>query len=206
MPPPLPLYAFLCAVRDEASGTTIWAPGLSTDRTLYNRILAYENDPDVAFPSFKTTGFGEYTKEAKENMADVDGEHGGIKVTARGADIGRKCKLLFCEELRAKGKADWWCSSSCIGTGGDERVDGVWDGGLRGSGREGTISVQTCLMMDASLPRLKVSHAQYIHHPKYKNVLMKLLDFDLHYATDSENSVIRFDLCFTHTSDTVIHS
>jgi hypothetical protein len=108
MPPPLPLYAFLYAIH-SSSGTTTWAPGLSTDPTLYDLVLAYENDPGVECPSFKTTGIGEYTNEAKKNMMEVDGEHGGIKMTARGTDIGRKCKSVFREKGRGKG-ADWWCS------------------------------------------------------------------------------------------------
>jgi hypothetical protein len=108
MPPRLPLYAFLYVIH-SSSGTTTWTPGLSTDETLYNLVLAYENDPDVDFPSFKTTGFGDYAEEAKKNMMEVDGEHGGIKVTARGWDIGKKCKPLSSEKGWGRG-ADWWCS------------------------------------------------------------------------------------------------
>jgi hypothetical protein len=88
MPPPLPLYAFLYISRIPPSNEPTWRPGLSTDKTLYDMILAYESDPDVEFPSFKTTGVGEYTKEAMQTLK----EDGGVKVTARGADIGKGCK------------------------------------------------------------------------------------------------------------------
>jgi hypothetical protein len=88
-PIPTPLYSFTYHLK---TNDKIWQPGVSTDKALWETILAYQKSTDK--PMFKTSAdtgdVGEYNEKVKTEMANQ--VHGGIAKTSNGDDVSAKCE------------------------------------------------------------------------------------------------------------------
>jgi hypothetical protein len=84
-----PLYSFIYHLK---TNDKIWRSGFSTDKALWETILAYEKSTDK--PMFKTSAdvgdIGEYNEKVKREMANE--VHGGIAKTSGGKDISVNCE------------------------------------------------------------------------------------------------------------------